>query len=63
MSKIFKSMGQDNAVDEKDALRKIFATIDTDGTGSCSIEELNVGSNIMIIKGESFILGVEQRRK
>ncbi len=49
LSKIFHSVGHDNAADEKDKLQKIFRTIDTDGTGSCSIEELTVCSSFMIV--------------
>ncbi len=48
MSKIFSSVGHENAADEKDTLQKIFSTIDTDGTGNCSIEELTVGGNFDI---------------
>ena len=49
LSKVFHSIGHDNAADEKDTLQKIFRTIDTDGTGSCSIEELTVGGSLMIV--------------
>ncbi len=47
ISKIFSSVGHENAANDKDALEKIFKTIDTDGTGSCSIEELTVGSTFL----------------
>ncbi len=40
VSKLFSSIGHENAACEKDNLHAIFQTIDTDRTGSCSIEEL-----------------------
>jgi hypothetical protein len=49
MSKLFTSIGHENSESEKDTLQKIFRTIDTDGTGNCSIEELTVRSNAYLI--------------
>jgi hypothetical protein len=49
LSKIFNTFGQENAADEKATLQKIFGTIDADGTGSCSTEELTVGSFFQIL--------------
>ena len=51
ISKIFSSMGHENSADEKSTLQKIFSTIDTDGTGSCSIDELSVSSNLNVNLG------------
>jgi hypothetical protein len=52
MSKIFSSTGNESSADEKGSLQEIFRTIDTDGTGSCSIDELSV-SNLDINLGQN----------
>ncbi len=56
ISKLFSSIGQENAVREKDSLHAIFNTIDTDRTGSCSIEELTERIRLCLI--ESFFVSV-----
>jgi hypothetical protein len=58
MSKIFSSIGHEGAGEEKEALQKIFSTIDTDGTGSCSIEELTVSNiSMLVLWGRHFLFG------
>jgi Ca2+-binding EF-hand superfamily protein len=63
MSKLFSSVGHESADNEKEALQKIFLTIDTDGTGSCSIEELTVSKHTMIMNRINCIAGEKQRKK
>jgi Ca2+-binding EF-hand superfamily protein len=50
MSKLFTSIGHEKSESEKDTLQKIFHTIDTDGTGSCSIDELTVSTSLSSIR-------------
>ncbi len=42
LAKLLSMEGYSSAEEDKDTFLKIFGTIDTDGTGSCSIDELTV---------------------
>ena len=46
ITKLFSSIGHENTESEKDTLQAIFQTIDTDQTGSCSIDELTESLSI-----------------